>query len=46
MRGHEFWKHALHTMEVSADLRWDAIPWEYLWPAMIDEQGTVERADC
>ena len=39
-RGHEFWKQVLHTMEASP------APWEYLWPTMIDEKGTIKLADC
>ena len=41
-----FWERALHTMKESASLVWDEIPWEYLWPTMIDEQGTFELSSC
>lgn len=41
-----FWERALQTMHESCNLVWDEIPWEYLWPTMIDEQGTFEHSTC
>ena len=41
-RPHTFWTRALRSM-ASPEYK---IPWEYLWPTLIDETGSEKKANC